>query len=372
MRILEPVRGVLTTLERAGHAAYLVGGCVRDALLSRPIHDWDVCTSARPEQVAALFDRTVPTGLRHGTVTVLAEGLRVEVTTFRSESGYADHRRPDAVCFVTSLPDDLARRDFTVNAMAMDVRGDLTDLYGGRADLAARVLRCVGQPAARFSEDALRMLRALRFSAQLGFLIEKETADAIRACAPYAAVLSAERIRDELEKTLCSPRPELAGEMARLGLLRAVGIGSLPPLDSLAALPGEPLVRWCALARRSPAVDLRTLRLDRETCRTADRLRTIAPGARTDAAWKDLLSEHGERTVRVYAALCGETARLEQILASDTCVFLRDLAVTGRDLPDSGTQTGAILDALLRHVHRVPEDNCRERLMDLVKKWGNG
>ena len=156
---------VLDTLQRAGFEAWYVGGCVRDTLLGRPIHDWDVTTSALPEQVLALFPRTVPTGLQHGTVTVLSDSGPVEVTTYRADGDYHDGRHPDGVRFVRSLREDTARRDFTVNAMAMDQRGNIRDFYGGRADLAAGILRCVGAPERRFREDALRMLRACRFAA---------------------------------------------------------------------------------------------------------------------------------------------------------------------------------------------------------------
>ena len=162
---------ILNVLSSAGYEAYYVGGCVRDTILGRPVHDWDVTTSALPEQVMACFDHCVPTGLKHGTVTVLLDGLSAEVTTFRTDGSYRDGRRPENVTFVRSLREDLARRDFTINAMAMDACGEITDLYGGREDLAQCVIRCVGDPEQRFREDALRMLRALRFSAQLLSLI---------------------------------------------------------------------------------------------------------------------------------------------------------------------------------------------------------
>ena len=165
----QPVEYVLERLENAGFAAFAVGGCVRDTLLGRVPGDWDVTTAARPEQVLALFDGcAIPTGLKHGTVTVRAEGMGIEVTTFRADGTYTDHRRPDAVTFSRRLEDDLSRRDLTVNAMAMDRRGQITDLFGGREDLKAGVLRCVGDPERRFREDALRILRTLRFAGLSG------------------------------------------------------------------------------------------------------------------------------------------------------------------------------------------------------------
>lgn len=213
------VEKVCAVLRGAGHAAHPVGGCVRDGLLRRVPGDWDVATSARPETVMALFERTVPTGLPHGTVTILTESGPVEATTFRREGGYADGRRPDRVEFDADLTEDLARRDFTVNAMALGENGEIIDPWGGLEDLRAGVLRCVGDPDARFAEDALRMLRGVRFSAQLGFTIEEKTLAAMRVNAHRAAVLSGERVKAELEKILLSPRPWRAGELIRLGLL---------------------------------------------------------------------------------------------------------------------------------------------------------
>ena len=244
------VRACLDTLRRTGHAAYPVGGCVRDLLLGRTPGDFDVCTDARPERVMELFPHTVPTGLRHGTVTVRTEDGPVEVTTFRREAGYADGRHPDAVDFDATLAEDLARRDFTVNAMALDENGMVIDRYGGQMDLFRNVIRCVGDPDRRFAEDALRMLRAVRFAAQLDFSIEKGTLDAIRRSARRAENLSGERIKAELEKILLSPRPELAGELLRLGLLAHLG-GSpdCPGLLALREEPPEPVPRWRAFCR---------------------------------------------------------------------------------------------------------------------------
>ena len=170
---------IIKTLEDAGFEARYVGGCVRDTLLDRPIHDWDIASQALPEDVLRLFPHCVPTGIRHGTVTVLLDGVSAEVTTYRLDGAYHDGRHPEGVCFVRSLAEDLARRDFTINAMAMDESGAVTDLFGGREDLSRRVIRCVGEPETRFREDALRMLRAYRFAAQLGFSLDAQTQAAI-------------------------------------------------------------------------------------------------------------------------------------------------------------------------------------------------
>ena len=198
---------VLRRLEQAGYEAYFVGGCVRDLLRGAIPHDWDICTSARPEQVMACFDRerVLPTGLKHGTVTVLDDDTPYEITTFREEGDYSDGRRPDQVRFVNSLREDLARRDFTMNAIAMSADGEIHDPFGGTADIEAGVVRCVGEPDRRFQEDGLRVLRALRFSAVLGFEIEGETARAIHANRERLACVAAERIQEELKKLLLGP-----------------------------------------------------------------------------------------------------------------------------------------------------------------------
>ncbi len=200
-------REILSALEASGHEAWCVGGCVRDALLGRMPEDWDVATSALPEETMAVFGPLAePTGLKHGTVTVRTEGGPVEVTTFRVDGDYHDHRRPDLVAFTASLEEDLARRDFTVNAMALDLRGELRDPFGGRADLERRILRCVGDPSARFREDALRILRGLRFAAVLGLEIEEGTAAAIHRDRDGLEDIAPERIWIELSKLLTGSR----------------------------------------------------------------------------------------------------------------------------------------------------------------------
>ncbi len=215
----EPAARVVAALEAAGHEAYLVGGCVRDLLLGRAPKDLDVATSARPEEVRRLFRRAVPTGERFGTLTVLDFGAPVEVTAFRAEGRYEDARRPSEVRFGVTLAEDLARRDFTVNAMALGRDGRLVDPFGGCRDLEARAIRCVGEPAARFGEDALRMLRAARLAAQLGFAVEPGTRAAMGACAPLVERVSAERVRDELVRTLLAP-----DHKAGFDLLLAAGL----------------------------------------------------------------------------------------------------------------------------------------------------
>ena len=212
---------LLDALHGAGHAAYAVGGCVRDSLLGLDPHDWDLCTSARPEQVMALFgeETCIPTGLQHGTVTVKQGGRLYETTTFRTEGAYSDGRHPDAVCFVPDVREDLARRDFTINAMAYSAEEGLIDPFGGRDDLAAHLVRAVGEPERRFEEDALRILRLYRFAARFGFAIDPATGAAARALGPHLDCVSAERIQEELLKLLAAPRPGSYLESAVLAVV---------------------------------------------------------------------------------------------------------------------------------------------------------
>lgn len=265
MKIPENVRTVLETLEAAGHEAWCVGGCVRDTLRGREPEDWDVTTAALPEETMAVFgDRGSPTGLKHGTVTIKTTEGPVEVTTYRIDGDYHDHRRPDSVTFTRSLEEDLGRRDFTVNAMALNLRGELRDPFGGRADLEAGILRCVGDPDRRFQEDALRVLRGLRFAAALGLEIEPATAAAIRQNRESLRDIAVERIQTEFFKLLPSPGaagilreyPEVFGVFWP-ELLPMVGFGQRNrhhcydvwehTLHALEAVPGDLVLRCTVL-----------------------------------------------------------------------------------------------------------------------------
>ena len=319
------VRGCLDTLRQAGYAAHPVGGCVRDLLLGRTPGDYDLCTSARPEQVMALFERTIPTGIQHGTVTVLTGDGPVEVTTFRREGGYADGRHPDGVAFDVGLTEDLARRDFTINAMALGPEGAVVDPFDGRDDLNAGIVRCVGEPDRRFAEDALRMLRAVRFAAQLGFAIAPETEEAIRRNAGRMARVSGERIKAELEKILLSPHPERAEELLRWGLLAHLWpVCSCPDLSCLRELPPQPIPRWRGFCAAT-GFPIECLPVER----------ALRRGVR-----------HPEEEV------------------------LRRLALSGGELAALGLKGREIGEAqrkLALHVLEHPEDNRRDKLLELLK-----
>lgn len=368
------VLNILCALDSAGHRAVLAGGCVRDSLLGRRPSDWDIASSASPEEVLALFPRCVPTGIKHGTVTVMSGGGSVEVTSFRAEGGYSDHRRPDSVSFGCPLEADLARRDLTVNAMAMDAAGEITDPFGGRDDLRRRLLRCVGEPERRFDEDALRMLRTVRFSAQLGFEIEPRTLEAIRALAHLASGLSAERVRDELLKTLRSPAPGLVWQLVDLGLLDAClapGDASAPR-EALDVLPiYARLAHFCRdleLGGYIMSTDrfLAALRFDGETLRrTASAVEVLKSGSRD---WKRLLRGHGEAAV---LAAHPKNRALRAVLRSGECWELSSLAIGGRELAAlgySGPELGRELRRLLDHVIDCPADNRADILCKLTER----
>ncbi len=382
-----PVRDVCRTLAADGHQAVTVGGAVRDAMLGRTPGDWDVATSAAPDRVVALFRRTIPTGIQHGTVTVMAgrgaERIAVEVTTFRGEGAYSDARRPDEVVFGVPLDEDLARRDFVINAIAWDpITRQLHDPFGGRADLAARVLRAVGDAAARFGEDGLRIVRAIRFVAVLDFALDPATEAAIAGALPSLARVSRERVRVELMKLLAAPAAGRALEIgARTGILGQVLpelVAVAPAIARVEAAPAEAVVRTAALLLDlSPdAVDGALRRL---TYSNADRERAVAlvravpslPAAPSDAELRRLLARTG-------TALAGDVGALRPDLAERLAVAARapvttgDLALKGPDVMrilgvPPGPAVGQAIRALLERVLDDPSLNTADALERLLR-----
>ena len=229
IEIPSTVAGIIETLYNAGYEAYAVGGCIRDSIMGRTPHDWDITTSAKPDEIKRLFRRTIDTGIQHGTVTVMIKNEGYEVTTYRVDGDYSDHRRPDRVDFADDLSEDLRRRDFTVNAMAYNDRAGMVDLFGGLSDIDNKIIKCVGNPDERFDEDALRILRAVRFSAQLGFEIEAATRDAIKNHVSELSFVSAERIEAEFTKLITSSHPEKIEDAFNLGLTNAF----IPEFDAM-------------------------------------------------------------------------------------------------------------------------------------------
>ncbi len=229
IQLPEKVNTIIHTLQEHGFEAYAVGGCVRDSILGRVPDDWDITTSATPMETKSLFAKTFDTGIEHGTITVLIDKDAFEVTTYRVDGKYEDSRHPSEVTFTRSLSEDLLRRDFTINAMAYNDKEGLVDIFGGMQDLENKIIRCVGNANARFGEDALRILRAVRFAAQLGFQIESSTQEAIAQLAPTLANISAERIQVELIKMLISPNPALMRTAYELGITKVI----LPEFDEM-------------------------------------------------------------------------------------------------------------------------------------------
>lgn len=409
----ERIHEVLLRLAAAGFEAWLVGGCVRDRQMGLAPHDYDIATAATPQEVKAVFPdfRIIETGLKHGTLTLLLDGEPVELTTFRGEMPYTDHRHPDGVYFTRSLHEDLARRDFTVNALAMDAQGTLCDPFGGMDDIENKMIRCVGQPTQRFEEDALRILRGLRFAATLGFRIAPETAQAMEEKKALLAYVSYERIATELTKLLC-------GQYARQVLLDyADTLGAVLPelipmkgfdqrnfhhiydvLEHTARVveqvPPEPALRWAALfhdagkpqcftvdeagvghfyghaehSRRIAAAALQRLRFDNATSAAVDELiryhdspiEPTQPAVRralaklTPEGFRRLLAlKRADNLAQspAYQARQQDYDRLEamaaEILAQAQCFCLRDLAVNGNDLLAMGIPAGPQVGRIL-------------------------
>ena len=425
---------LLDALHAAGYAAYAVGGCVRDSLLGRTAHDWDLCTSALPQQVMELFgtEQCIPTGLQHGTVTIKYGGQLYETTTFRTEGSYTDGRHPDEVQFVPDVREDLARRDFTINAMAYNAAEGLVDPFGGQADLQNGLLRAVGEPQQRFTEDALRILRLYRFAARFGFALDAATARAARQLAPHLDCISAERIQEELAKLLAAPQPGAYLEPAVL----AVVLPELTPESLTAAKPvvdacpaGEENlpVRWAALLGALGEADTRrvlkrlrcsnacieeTAVLVRETagegvCRSFSEDRPLgwdpaAAGSRAgdgmarfvseekasvhpgDIHIRRLLGRYGLCTVERLCALCAAlhpqnapdcalaAQRARQLEADGVCCRVSQLAVNGRDLMAAGIPAGPalrrVLEALLDGVIRAEYPNEKPALLAAAQK----
>lgn len=419
--IPKSVETVLRRLLSAGYRGYCVGGCVRDGLLGRRPQDWDVATAARPEEVLALFaPHAIPTGLRHGTVTVVSSGERVEVTTFRRDGVYADHRRPETVTFTDSLTEDLSRRDFTINAMAMDLDGQVTDPFHGREDLERGILRCVGDPAERFGEDALRIMRALRFAGELSLTVEDGTERALRAQRGLLGEIAVERIYVELTRLLCAPAaaevllryPDVVGAVLP-EILPAVGFDQRNrhhcydvyehSVRALAAVPPEPVLRWTLLlhdlgkpgtfsldgegvghffghGRRSAELAhaiCRRLRMDRRSSEKIEELVRLHDGEipLTERGIRRMLRRVGEDQLRRLIAVKrgdnlaqhpdyrGRQETLNQledllnlVLSAEECFSLKQLAVKGGDLTALGLSGPAVGRMLSRLLDEVVEE----------------
>ncbi len=411
MRITLPqnVQNILTKLTGAGYEAYAVGGCVRDSLLHEEPKDWDITTSAFPDQVKQLFSRTVDTGIQHGTVSVLFGKESYEITTYRIDGNYEDSRHPKEVSFTASLTEDLKRRDFTINAMAYNEESGLVDLYNGMGDLNQKKIRCVGDPQERFQEDALRMMRAVRFSAQLGFRIEDDVLETIKKLAPNIAKVSEERIRTELVKILESCHPEEIKLLRETGLMKVF----LPEVDMVMSDTNEELKLLKMLTQieniklrivglffqiNSPRIAveiLRRLKFDHITINKTKLLLlwvNVNPEL-TGSGVRKIMSQAGNQLFpdlfdlqRAVASTLPEKEKeasfvrikeyqkqWEGILERQECVYIKQLAITGEDIIQlgvpQGKQIGEILNYLLEQVIEDPEKNQFDLLSEKVKEY---
>ncbi len=392
IQLPEAVEEIITRLNAHGYEASAVGGCVRDSLLGREPEDWDITTSARPEQVKAIFRRTIDTGIAHGTVTIMMDKTGYEVTTYRIDGEYEDGRHPKEVCFTSNLVEDLKRRDFTINAMAYNSQDGIVDAFGGVEDLKSGLIRCVGNPMDRFTEDALRILRAVRFSAQLGFEIESDTYEAIRVIAPNLQHVSKERVLTELSKLLTSAHPNRIGMVYETGMAPFISPDfadvsfPLPVVDS--RLPDRKHLRWAAFLQGETAEKagriLKQLKSDNDTI---NRVKVLLRFIRTPllpqkAELRKLMSQmtpelYDDLLILRKADPSGEIVRLSrEIRCAGDCLSLKQLAVSGKDLMDAGIQpgkkVGETLNALLEMVLEHPEYNQKETLIEaaLEKKSG--
>lgn len=373
---------IIETLQKNGYEAFAVGGCVRDMLNGDTPHDFDITTSAEPETVMSLFEKTVPTGIKHGTVTVIINGVPNEVTTYRTDGEYRDHRRPDSVIFVKSLREDLARRDFTVNAMAYNQKDGLKDFFGGREDIENRILRAVGEPGRRFYEDALRIMRLFRFSSVLGFNIEENTLKAALEYAPTLKNVSAERIYSELLKTLCGKNPAALKPLTDIGGLGFLGVNTSPDYGILPLLGSADTKLFAFLysggAEVSPALDF--LKVPNKTKKAAQDMLTLLnmPVPKTKPEIKEMLyltSPSSAENYFDYRSAYGKdcaAARdmLAEIIKNGEPYKISDLKIGGKDLKKcgiSGRAIGETLEKLRRSVLKNPELNTRSELIKAVK-----
>lgn len=422
IEIPEDVKNILDILRKAGYEAYAVGGCVRDSLLGKIPKDWDITTSALPYQVKELFIRTVDTGIKHGTVTVLLHGIGYEITTYRIDGEYLDGRHPSKVSFTASLEEDLKRRDFTINAFAYSEETGVKDLFGGLEDLKNKTIKCVGNPEERFNEDALRILRAVRFSAQLGFEIERDTFAAAVKLRDLITKVSSERIKSELDKTLLSDNPGHFTFFDEMGLDEVIlqEFSSLKEIYNKTGKSGfevlsaslkisdkNPVIRWSlvfyftekSISRKNISDKssylkvMQMLKFDNKTrdkvvlfIRNSDRNLPVRYMESFRTECRKLISIIGSDSILEYISFREAIAYAEgteeidfkpfyseinDIFKKNECTSLKNLHVNGNDIKNEdlakGAEIGTILNSLLNVVLENPEMNERTKLLDYAR-----
>jgi len=394
MKIPHQVKYIITTLESAGYEAFIVGGCVRDVIRNVPPKDWDIATSATPVQAKSLFKRTIDTGIKHGTITVLLDRLHYEVTTYRIDGEYLDNRRPETVEFTGNIEDDLSRRDFTMNAIAYNPKKGFVDPFGGQEDIDRNMIRCVGDPIHRFKEDALRMLRAIRFSGVTGFAVCVKLLDAISTLRQNLSSVSPEQIREELGKLITSPNPQAVGLLHRTGLLPFVLRGKtyggnlsevIPWLKNCPSNEAMRMALFLHWAGNDCETILRDLRFDnksiKEISQYVQMMHKPIPYSRYEIKkilrhvpqdlFQNLLNL--KRIIYKNQTETLEAIRQEalDIFQTGECFTLQSLAINGGDLNEigipPGKEMGSILEYLLDAVMRNPELNAKSKLLSLVQ-----
>lgn len=372
LKIPENIKFVLDTLTKSGYEAYIVGGCVRDSILGLDASDYDVTTSAKPEEIIGLFEKTVPTGLKHGTVTVIIKKEPIEVTTFRTEGQYFDNRHPETVEFVTDLKEDLSRRDFTVNALAYNETVGLVDLFGGVNDLENRILKAVGDPEKRFREDALRILRLFRFASQLNFEIEENTFKAALKLQKGLQNISRERIFTELQKTVNGKNPKALLPLIASGGLRFLGVKKSPEFYTKTRNPDLRLFAFLS-GTDDPIAALRELKASKRQIDFAEKmLKLLRLKPQTKEDIKNALFLTDEYAVSSYLEYTdNDKGLLSEITEKGEPYLISHLAVTGEDLADlgfRGREIGSQLEILRQTVIKDPTKNKKEILLSLTKQ----
>lgn len=382
-KIPEKIDFVLKKLEENGFEAYIVGGCVRDLLCHRPPHDFDITTSAKPHEVRRIFEKTVNTGIKHGTVTVIVGGEPVEVTTYRTESGYSDSRRPDEVRFVSDAEKDLARRDFTVNAICYNPRHGILDLFGGREDIKSMTLRAVGEPERRFNEDALRIIRLFRFSSVLGFSIEEQTLNAAIDCAGLLRLISRERISSELTKAICGMKVGVLLPLLECGGLEFLGIKSNERIGVISKLPPKAELRLYAFFSMccsdiNAAAD--ELKLSNSVKRYMAAMQVLkpfgVPCTRCEikralcATDFEMFCDRMEYLKTVHSKPTEDAVKLAyDIMKCDEPYKISHLNISGNEISErgiSGKDVGKELERLLNAVIEDPTLNTYEKLSEII------
>lgn len=381
---------IIDRLENAGYEAYIVGGGLRDSLLKRNPNDFDIATSAKPEETLSLFSdmRTIPTGLKHGTVTVLCQGEPIEITTFRVDGEYSDSRHPESVSFTSNICEDLARRDFTINAMAYNKKRGFVDPFGGVDDLKSGILRAVRDPELRMKEDALRIMRALRFSAQLGFAIEENTKKALGTMKEGLANISGERLGVELAKLVTAPYPKRPVEiMCELGISKYILRDYIPSerlLDTLSKLPPDFTQRLACLLwdcdSETITLILSSMKYSNEQKRAVKNVCAAKcfPQICNDADVRRFMLRFGKEAdaaAKLRAMLSEDDAltqeRLESVRKNEFCDGIASLSLGGDELVKMGIRgkdIGLALSAMLELVTEYPSKNTKDELCDFVKR----